>query len=67
MSTTAASTSKVFVQRFGWNFETNFLLSLAALENLFLLLRTLEGRFRQKTQNELGVNEHQGRKKNGFC
>ena len=67
MSATAASTSKVFVLRFGWNFETNFLLSLAALKNLFLLLRTLEGGFWQETQNELGVNEHYLRKKNCFC
>ena len=38
VSATAASTCKVFVRRFGWNFETYFLLSLVALENLFLLL-----------------------------
>ena len=55
VSATAASTCKVFLRRFGYNFETNFLLSLAALENLFfLLLRTLEGRFWQETQNEHG-------------
>ena len=32
MSATAASTcTSVFVRRFGWNIETDFLLSLAAL------------------------------------
>ena len=62
MSATAASTCKVFVRRFGWNFQTNFLLPLAALGNLSLLLRTLEGSFRQEAQNELGVNEQQDRK-----
>ena len=66
VSATAASTCKVFVRRFGWKFETSFLLSLAALENLFLLLRTLEGSFPQEAQNELGVHEQQSRK-NSFC
>ena len=62
VSATAASTWKVFVRQFGWNFETNFLLSLAALENLSLLLKTLEGNSRQEPQNELGANKQQGRK-----
>ena len=59
---TAASTCKVSVRQFGWNFETNFLLSLVALENLCLLSRALEGSFRQESQHELEVNEEQGRK-----
>ena len=53
VSATATLTCKAFVRRFGWNFKTNFLLSLASLENLFLLLRTPEGCFRQETQNKL--------------
>ena len=62
VSATAALTCNVSVRRFGWNFETNFLLSFGCfrLENLFLLK---EGSFRQEAQNELGVNEQQGRKK----
>ena len=59
---TAASTCKVFVWHFGWKFVTDFLLFWVALENLFLFLRTLEGSFWQEPQNELGVNEKQGRK-----
>ena len=44
VSATASSTYKVFVRRFGWNFEANFLLSLVALENIFLAFKN----FRRK-------------------
>ena len=50
MSATSASTCKVFVV-------------FSCFGKSFLLVRTLERSCRQEAQNELGVNEQQGRKK----